>query len=730
MNRSTRLAVTLVAAGCVLSACTQTQSTPSLTKPAANSNMTHDNPLLATSKLSYELPPLNLIKNEHFKPALEFAMAEERKNVNDIANNPAAATFENTIVAMERSGLLLARVNSVFSSLAGSYTNPELEALQTEMAPKFAAHSDAIALDAKLFARIQSLYKQRAQLKLDAESLRLLERYHTTFVRAGAQLSDADKTKLKQFNERLSTLTTEFRQQVLKGVNAGAVIVDNVKELDGLSDEQIATAAAAAKSRKLDGRWVITLLNTTGQPPLDALKNRALRERIYRASVNRGFGGEFDTTKIVAELVKIRAERAVLLGYVDHAGYILEDETALNSVAVNKFLAQLATPATANAKREAAEIQKVIDAEARANGTPSFKLQAWDWDFYAEKVRQARYAFDAAQVKPYFEMNRVMRDGVLFAAEKLYGLKFKERSDLPTYQADMKVFEIFNADGSPVGLVLFDWYARENKRGGAWMSSYVDQARLLGTHAVVTNNLNIPKPPEGQPTLLTFDEVTTAFHEFGHALHGLFSNVNYPQFSGTSVPRDFVEYPSQYNEMWATDTTVLVNYAKHYATGAPIPRELLDKVLAAKNFNQGFTTAEYLQAAILDQAWHQLKPEQVPAADKVAEFEAQALQRAGIAIDAVPPRYRSTYFSHLFSSPMGYSAGYYAYIWSETLAADTESWFKSHGGLQRSNGDLLREKVLSKGFSADPLTIFKDFYGRDPEVAPLLESRGLVLSAE
>ncbi len=704
-----------------------TVTTPAVTMPV-DITLSADNPFYAASTLPYQAPPLDRIQNAHFKPALAAGMAEQRREIEAITGNAQPASFENTIVALERSGQLLSRSNAVFGSLAASNTNPDLEALQTEMAPKLAAHSDWIFLHAALFARVQDLYQRRNSLRLDAESLRLLERYHTVFVRAGAKLVETDKTKLRQINEQLSTLATQFRQTVLKGVNGSAVVIDSSAELDGLSAEQIATAAAAAKARKLEGKWVIALINTTGQPPLAQLKNRALRERIYKTSQTRGVGGEFDTTAIVAQMVKLRAERAALLGYSHHAAYILEDETALTADAVNKMLAQLAPPAVANAKREAAAIQSLIDTQAKASGTQSFNLEPWDWDFYAEQVRAKKYAYDVAEVRPYFEMDRVLRDGVLFAAQELYGVTFKERKDLPVYQKTMRVFEVFNADGSQLGLFFVDWYARDNKRGGAWMSSYVDQSRLLGEKAVVTNNLNIPQPPEGQPTLLTFDEVTTAFHEFGHALHGLFSNVQYPQFSGTSVPRDFVEYPSQYNEMWATEPRVLANYAKHYKTGAAMPKELMSKVLAARKFNQGFTTTEYLAAAIVDQAWHQLKAGATPGASEVEKFEAAALKKSGIDFYAIPPRYRSTYFSHVFASSTGYSAGYYAYIWSDVLARDTEHWFNTHGGLQRANGDLLRAKVLSKGFSADALTIFKDFYGSEPDIGPLLESRGLTLS--
>jgi peptidyl-dipeptidase Dcp len=684
-----------------------------------------DNPFARESTLPYRLPSFDKIKDADFKPALLAGMAEQRKEIDAIATNTAAPTFENTIVAMERSGQLLTRVGAVFGNLTASNTNPQLEALQTEMSPKLSAHSDAIYLDPALYGRVRTLYEQRASLKLDPESLRLLERYHTKFVRAGAKLADADKTRLKQLNEQISKLTTEFRQTVLKGVNAAAVVVASRAELDGMTDEQIAVAAEAAKERKLDGKYVIALLNTTTQPALVQLRNRALRERIYRTSVGRGWGGEFDTTAEIAQIVKLRAERATLLGYQTHAAYVLEDETALNAGAVNAMLKQLAPPAVANARREAADIQALIDSQAKANGTASFKLEPWDWDFYAEQVRKAKYSYDESEVRPYFEMNRVLVDGVLFAAHELYGLSFKERKDLPTYQPDVRVFEVFDNDGSKHGLFLVDWYARSNKRGGAWMNSFVEQARLLGTKPVVVNNLNIPKPPAGQPTLLTSDEVNTAFHEFGHALHGLFSNVQYPEFSGTSVPRDFVEYPSQYNEMWMTDPRVLANYARHYQTGAAMPKELMNKVLAARRFNQGYATTEYLAAAILDQAWHQLPAGKTPAQADVAKFEADALKAAGIDFAPVPPRYRSSYFSHVFASPIGYSAGYYAYIWSEVLARDTEHWFDTHGGLKRENGDLLRQKVLSRGFSVDALTSFKDFYGKGPEIGPLLEARGL-----
>lgn len=675
------------------------------------------NPFFAISTLPYQLPPFDRIRDEHYLPAFEAGMKQHREEIDAIAKNPALPTFDNTIVAMERSGLLLSRVSTVFFSLSSSNTNPTIQKIEEEMAPKLSAHQDAITLDPALYGRIQALYAQRQTLALDAESLRLLERYHTNFVRAGAELDEAQKARLRAYNEELSTLTTQFEQNVLKEKNGSAVVVNSVAELDGLSADDIASAAEAAKARGMEGKYVISIMNTTGQPSLTYLKNRALRQRIFEASVSRGtHGNEYDTRALVARIAKVRAERAALLGYPNHAAYALEDQTAKTTGAVNAMLGKLAPPAVANAKKEAADMQKLID---RQKG--GFKLAAWDWAYYAEAVRKARYDFDESQMRPYFELNHVLQDGVFYAAHQLYGLSFKERKDLPTYHPDVRVFEVFNEDGSSLGLFLMDYYARESKRGGAWMNSFVDQSALFGTQPVVTNNLNIPKPPEGQPTLLTFDEVTTAFHEFGHALHGLFSNVKYPMFSGTNVPRDFVEYPSQVNEMWAVWPEVLKHYARHWQTGEPMPQALVDKVLAAQKFNQGFATTEYLAASILDQSWHQFAPEQAPA-DTLA-FEAQALKKAGVAVATVPPRYRSTYFSHTFAG--GYDAGYYAYIWSEVLDADTVEWFKENGGLQRKNGDWFRAQLLSHGGSVDAMTLFGSFRGREPEIGPLLERRGL-----
>ena len=674
------------------------------------------NPFFVVSNLPYQAPRFDLIKDEHYQPALERGMAEQRAEVAAIANNPDAPSFMNTIVAMEKTGALLNRAGAVFGNLAGAHTNPEIQKVQATLAPKFAAHQDAILLDGKLFARIKSLYDQRDSLGLDAESKRLLERYHTDFIRAGANLSDADKETLKAMNSELASLATTFSQNVLKEVNDSAVLVDNVALLDGLSKQAITAAAASAKEGGHEGKYLIALQNTSGQPPLTNLTNRELRQKIMAASLVRGTrGNEWDNTGIVARVASLRADRAKLLGYDNHAQYVLEDETAGTVEAVNKLMSDLAPAAVANARKEAAEMQAIIDAEGG-----DFQLEAADWAFYADKVRQQKYAFDEAQLKPYFEINNVLEKGVFYAAGQLYGLSFKERKDIPVYHPDVRVWEVFEADGSKLGLFYGDFYARPSKRGGAWMNAYVPQNGLTGTQPVVANHQNIPKPADGQPTLMSFDEVTTMFHEFGHALHGLFSDVKYPQFAGTSVPRDFVEYPSQVNEMWATWPSILANYAKHHETGEPIPQELLDKVLAAEQYGQGHATTEYLAAAMLDQSIHQQTAGNV-ATDTLA-FEAKALKAAGLDYAPVPPRYRSAYFSHIMG---GYSAGYYAYLWSEVLDAESVEWFKENGGLSRENGDHFRKTLLSRGGSADAMQIFRDFRGRDPEVGPLLKRRGL-----
>lgn len=718
----TRTACSLLFAAAIV-ALAWSESALGQAAPAPIAQFSADNPFARPSTLPYHLPPFNRIKDADFRPAFDAGMAEQRKEIEAIDRNPVPATFENTLVALEKSGQLLDRVSTVFSNLNSSNTNPEILKIASEMAPKRAAHQDAIQLDSALFVRINAIYEQRAALKLDPESMQLLERTYTEFVRAGAKLGDADKTKLKQLNEQIASLTTQFQQNVLKSTKDAAVVVDNVADLDGLSPQQVGAAAEAAKARGLSGKWVITLQNTTIQPVLAQLRNRPLREKIYNASIARNAEGAAENKTVVSKIARLRAEKAKLLGYPDYASYSIADNTAATPAAVNQMLARLVPPAIANAKKEAADIQEAIENQAKAGKGESFTLQPWDWAFYAEQVRKSRFGFDESEVKPYFELNRVMQDGLFYAAHELYGLNFKERHDLPVYQSDVRVFEVFNSDGSPLGLFLADYFARDSKRGGAWMSNYVEQSRLMGLKPVIVNNLNIPKPAQGQPTLMTFDEVTTMFHEFGHALHGLLSDTNYPSLSGTSVPRDFVEFPSQYNEMWARDPQVFAHYAKHYQSGTPMPQTLLDKVLSAQKFGQGYATTEYIAAALLDQAWHQMPAEQTPSAENVMAFEATALQRSGVDYAPVPPRYHSLYFSHSFTG--GYAAGYYAYIWSEVLARDTEQWFRKHGGLQRANGDFLRAKVLSRGRSANPEVLFEQFYGGPPDIGPLLEHRGL-----
>jgi len=711
-----RLAVALAGALSLAITGCSTSEPPAKADTAATSEAA--NPLFTASNLPFGYPPFDKIRDEHFTPAFDKGMVEHAAEIEAIANNAEPATFDNTIVAMERSGQLLDRVQTIFFSLAGANTNDTLEKIQSEMAPKLSAHQDAIALNSKLFERVKSLYEQRDNLGLDAESKYLLERYHTDFVRAGAKLSDADKEKLKAINSELASLQTSFSQNVLKETNASAIVVDTREELAGLSDNAIAAAAQAAKAAGKEGKFMLAMMNTSGQPSLASLENRALRERIQTTSVGRGsHGGEFDNRANIARVAKLRAERAQLMGYANHAAYSLEDQTARTTDAVNKMLGDVAPAAVANARKEADDMQKLIDAEKGG-----FKLAAWDWAYYAEKVRSARYDFDESQLRPYLELDNVLQNGVFFAANQLYGLSFKERTDLPVYQPDVRVFDVFEADGSQLAIFIADFYARPSKRGGAWMNAYVSQSGLMGTQPVVANHLNIPKPPEGEPTLLTFDEANTMFHEFGHALHGMFSNVRYPRFSGTSVPRDFVEYPSQVNEMWMTWPEVLANYAKHYQTGEPMPQVLLDKVMATQKFNQGFATTEYLAASLLDQAWHQMTPEQVPDADGVLAFEATALKQAGVDFAPVPPRYRSTYFSHIIG---GYAAGYYSYIWSEVLDADSVEWFKENGGLKRENGDHFRKTLLSRGGAEDAMALFANFRGRAPDTKPLLVRRGL-----
>ena len=684
------------------------------TKPAQASVDT-TNPFLTESSLPFHAPPFDKIKDGDYQPAIEAGMKDQLAEIDKIANNPAPPTFANTLEAMERTGALLTRVTKVFFNLTTANTNDTLQKIKAEEAPKLAAHSDAIFLNPNLFARVKALYDQRDALKLDPESHYLVERYYKTFVRAGALLSEKDKETLRGLNQEEATLTTKFEDDVLAETNNGALVIDNKADLDGLPENDIAAAAERAKEKKLDGKWVIALQNTTQQPALTYLKNRAVRERLFNASVARGnHGGESDTKAIVTRLAQLRAQRAKLLGYPDHATYTLDDQMAKTPEAAEKLLTGIVPAATAKARDEAARMQKIIDAEKGG-----FALAPQDWQYYAEKVRKSEYDLDESQVKPYFELDRVLHDGVFFAANKLYGVTFKERKDLPVYNPDVRVFEVFDADGKSLALFYADYFQRSNKDGGAWQDSFVDQSSLLDTKPVIINVCNFTKPSPGQPALLSFDDVTTMFHEFGHALHAMFSHIKYPMLGG--VPRDFVEFPSQFNEHWALDPAVFANYAKHHQTGKPMPQTLVDKIKRSRTFNQGYAVTEYVAAALLDMAWHSLPPN-APQQD-ANKFEADALKRFQVDLPQVPPRYHTTYFSHIWDG--GYSAGYYAYLWSEVLDDDAFYWFKEHGGLTRANGQRFRDLVLSKGGTQDVATTFRNFRGRDPIVEPLLEERGL-----
>ncbi|WP_432829951.1 M3 family metallopeptidase [Dactylosporangium sp. CA-092794] len=682
--------------------------------------MTTDNPFFAPSDLPYQLPPFDRIDVEHYLPAFERGMAEEREEIAVIVANPEPPTFDNTLVALERSGRILQRVSAVFFTLTSADTTPRLQEIEAEVVPKLSAHSDAIMLDAGLFARIRSLYERREELGLEPEPAWLLERYHTEFVRAGAELSAGQHVRLREINAELAALATDFGNLVRDEMKASAVVVDDAAALDGLSADAIAAAAVAGADRGLEGRYALNLILPTGQPPLAALHDRALRERLHTASVTRGArGDERDTTGIVLRIVRLRAERARLLGFEHHAAYNISDNTARSVPAVEEMLAKLVPAATANAAAEAEDLQAVIDADGGG-----FTLQPWDWAYYTERIRRERYAIDEAALRPYFELERVLRDGVFFAAGGLYGVRFEERPDLGAYHPDARVFEVFDRDGGPLGLYVGDFFTRPSKRGGAWANALVPQARLFGTAPVAVNNLNINRAPDGEPTLLTLDEVRTLFHEFGHALHTLFSQVYFPKFAGTRVPRDFVEYPSQVNEVWMLWPEVLRNYALHHRTGEPLPQEVVDRLQAAERFNKGYATTEYLAATLLDLAWHTLTPPEADAVEDAMAFEAAALERAGVATPFVPPRYRTPYFAHIFSGA-AYSAGYYSYIWSEVLDADTVDWLTERGGLRRDSGDAFRDGLLAKGGSADSMEVYRAFRGRDPLIEPLLKRRGL-----
>ncbi len=681
-------------------------------------NVPGENPFFAESRLPMNYPQFDLIRDEHYWPAFERGMKEQLEEIAAITSQAAPPTFENTIIALELSGRLYNRVASVFFAQASAHTNDKIQKLQQDLSLELASHEDAILLDVELYERILELYRERDTLSLNDESKRLLEKTYTNFVRAGAALNTEQQKKMKGLNAEIAILETRFSQNVLNEANELAIVVKSREELIGLSESRINAAASEAAKREVEGFFVIPLLNTSGQPSLAGIQNRTLRERIHKTSLSRGHrGGEFDNREILSNVLRKRAERAQLLGYKNHAEYVLEDQTAPGIESVNQRLALLASAAAANTIKEALELQTIIDEDGE-----DFDLASWDWDFYTEKLRSKRFEFDANELTSYFELDNVLKRGVFFAAENLFGITFQERFDFPLYQEDVRVFEVYDHTGEVLALFIADFYARSSKRGGAWMNAYISQSNLLNTQPIIANHLNVTKPVDGQPTLLTFDEVTTMFHEFGHALHGMFSDVQYPSFSGTRVPRDFVEYPSQVNEMWSTWPAVLKNYALHYQTGEPLPPVLLDKVLSMQQFNQGFSTLEYLAASIADQGFHQLAPGEVPGPEEIMDFESETLEEAGILMPNVPPRYRVTYFNHIMG---GYSAGYYSYIWSEILDADTVEWFKENGGLNRSNGDHFRATLLSRGGSADAIYLYNQFRGRDPEIGPLLDRRGL-----
>ncbi|VEE63623.1 Peptidyl-dipeptidase dcp [Shewanella putrefaciens] len=686
------------------------------TKAANVTAVQTQNPLFQASTLQYQAPDFSVIKDEHFQPALEQGIKEQYQEILAIANNPAAPTFDNTIVAMEKSGALLNRASSVFYNLAGSNSNPALRKIQGEMAPKMAAHSDNINLNPALFARIEAIYNDRNNLGLTPEAVRLVEVYHQRFIMAGAKLTDEQKVKIRALNEEQSTLTNEFSQRLLRLTKEIAIVVDNKEQLAGLSDSEITSAANDAKAAGHEGKYLINITNTTRQPILASLENRELRQRIWEASANRGLTGENETASLVSRLAQLRAERAALLGYENWASYRLAPQMAKTPEAVYSMFGSMVPAVVANTEKEAADIQAMIN---KTGG--KFELAPWDWEFYAEKVRQEKYALDANSIRPYFEFNRVLEDGVFYTLKELYGVTLKPRPDLPVYHPDVKAYEMFDADGSSMAIFYADYFAREGKRGGAWMSSFVGQSFLEGTKPVVVNVMNIKKAPDGQPTFVSYNEVTTMFHEMGHGTHGMFSKVTYPSLSGTSVSRDFVEFPSTFEEDWAAHPKVLANYAKHYETGKPIPDELLQKLLKSGSFNQGFDTLEYMAAALVDMEWHSLSPD-APLQD-VATFEANALKKHGLNITAVPPRYKSTYFAHAF--PGGYSASYYAYMWSEILAADAFAYVQTQGGLNREIGMKYRKTIREVGNSIAPMEAYKNFRGQEPTTEGLLNRRGL-----
>jgi peptidyl-dipeptidase Dcp len=684
---------------------------------STGANMSKDNPFLSSTDLYMNYPRFDLIEPEHYHEGITLGMADHLKEINVIATHTDPPSIENTLIALERSGRLLDKVVTVFYAMSSANTSDAIDEIEAEFAPKLAAHQDQIVLNPQLFNRIDTLYQQSDALSLDAETKRLLDETHEGFVRAGAGLSSADQERLRAINTEMAILQTQFDQNVLDERNRLAVVVNDVSRLTGLSQAAIDRAASEAASRGLEGQYAIPLVNTSSQPYLSVLEDRSLRQEIMEASLARNYSGQYSNTEVIVSASRLRAERASLLGYSSHAAYGLSNQTAQTVKAVNERLMSLSQKAVVNAQREAGLLQDLITSEGH-----DFELASWDWPYYSDKLKQQLYSFDETELMVYLEMNNILEKGVFYAAHQVYGVSFKERFDLPVYQEDVRVFDVIDADGTMLGMFIFDPYARANKRGGAWMNSYAPQSTLLGTLPIVANHLNVTKPSSGEATLLTFDEVTTMFHEFGHALHGLLSNVYYPSLSGTAVPRDFVEYPSQVNEMWSTWPEVLQNYATHYLTGETMPAELLNKVIDSEQFNQGYATVEYLAASVIDMELHQLSVGQLPTAKELAEFEVRSINKYGLNLNMVPPRYKSVYFSHIMG---GYSAGYYAYIWSEVLDADTVAWFNDGEGSLRGKGDHLRSSVLSRGNTQEVMSLYYEFRGRDADVNYLLQRRGL-----
>ncbi|MFC6267301.1 M3 family metallopeptidase [Frigoriflavimonas asaccharolytica] len=705
--------IAIVSALTMTTACTTMDKTTNTNMPSIPMELAN-NPFMKKSSLQYQAPEFDKIKDEHFKPAFDYGLKIQLQEIDAIANNADAPTFENTVVALENSGEILSRARIVFGNLTGSNTNPTLQALDEEYSPIFAGHSDKIYLNEKLYTRIKAIDAS----KLQGEDKRLLEYYKQNFEIAGANLSSADKEKLKVVNKELATLSTQFGNKLLDARKNGALIIDDVKELDGLSPDQIASAAADAKLAGKDGKYLLALQNTTQQPLLQNLKNRNTREKLFKASWYRAEkSDDADTRATLEKEAKLRLQKAKLLGKKSFADWKLQDQMAQNPTNALKLLSQLATPAVETAKRESKEIQDMIDSQKGG-----FKVEAWDWNFYSEQVRKAKYDLDESEIKPYFEVSTVLEKGVFYAAEQFYGISFKKRTDLPVYHPDVVTYEVFDKDGKSLAIYYLDFYTRSNKNGGAWMNNLVDQSHMKGQKPVIVNVFNYQKPAPGKASLISYDDVSTMFHEFGHTLHGLFADQKYVSLSGTATPRDFVEFPSQINEFFALEPAVLKNYALHYQTKKPMPQALVDKIKKASAFNQGYSTTELVSAATLDMSWHsitdenQLKP--------TLEFEKDVLKKYGFNLAEVPPRYHSPYFAHIWGG--GYSAGYYAYMWSDMLNSNAWDYISKNGGMTRANGDRFRKYILSIGNSKDLNVAFKEFTGKDPDIKALLKDKGFI----